>query len=306
MIESHCFNCQKVFFVYPAAIRKNGGKYCSQKCYFMRNGEKAGKTCLHCQKIFWVIPSKDFRKYCSKSCYFKENPTSWNSNPIFEDCLICKKQFRIKLVNKGENKFCSLKCYRIHHSSKKWSQRECKFCHKLFTYRTKQKNREFCSLSCISKYGIELHNRKTSVKRNCLICQKEFNVVLSKIKEKKGKFCSKRCYAQWQIKFAKYDQENFNWKGGVTKLYKKIRSTSRYINWHKMVLERDKFQCVVCNSKDKLETDHIKTFSQIIKENKITTVKDSVLCEELFDINNGRILCHSCHVNTPTYAVMTL
>ena len=109
---------------------------------------------------------------------------------------------------------------------------------------------------------------------------------------------------QWQIKFAKYDQDNPNWKNGLSPLYKKIRATAKYRNWKKSVLERDRFQCIFCSSKNRPEIDHIKPFSQIIRENKITTVKDSVLCEELFDINNGRTLCHICHVNTPTYAVM--
>ena len=230
---------------------------------------------------------------------------SWNYNPILKNCLICHKQFRTILakVKVGKGKFCSRKCYLIFHSANKWSQKECIYCHKKFTYRTKQKKRKCCSLSCVSKYGIKIRHRRTSVKRNCLICQKEIYICPARIKLGRGKFCSKRCHIQWQINNAKYDEEAFGWKNGLSPLYKKIRATAKYREWQRNILERDGFKCIFCHNTEHLETDHIKSFAAIILAYNIKTVKDSVLCKELFDLKNGRTLCHNCHLETPNYAV---
>lgn len=68
----NCINCAFVFYV-PRAIlkRRNGGKYCSRKCYFMakKNGEI--KNCLVCYKEFYTTPCQTeigYGKYCSKQC----------------------------------------------------------------------------------------------------------------------------------------------------------------------------------------------------------------------------------------------
>lgn len=57
--------------------------------------------------------------------------------------------------------------------------------------------------------------------------------------------------------------------------------------WRRTVLERDGFACVFCRSKERLEADHI---------------KPKALYPELrFSLENGRTLCHKCHVKTETY-----
>lgn len=78
------------------------------------------------------------------------------------------------------------------------------------------------------------------------------------------------------------------WKGGITKINQKIRTSKEYKLWRKSILERDKYQCIWCGSTENLEVDHIKPFS---------------LYPELrFAIDNGRTLCHECHKTTETYA----
>lgn len=76
------------------------------------------------------------------------------------------------------------------------------------------------------------------------------------------------------------------WRGGVTPINKKIRGSFEYGLWRKSVFERDKYTCIWCGD-DKggnLEADHIKPFA---------------LYPELrFAIDNGRTLCHECHITT--------
>jgi 5-methylcytosine-specific restriction endonuclease McrA/predicted DNA-binding protein YlxM (UPF0122 family) len=98
-------------------------------------------------------------------------------------------------------------------------------------------------------------------------------------------------------------EKNPSWNGGRTKLYEKIRKTTKYSNWRNFVFKRDKYACVFCGyDKGKiLEADHIKPFSIIIKENKISTLKQAYNCQELWNIKNGRTLCKICHKKTDTY-----
>ena len=95
-----------------------------------------------------------------------------------------------------------------------------------------------------------------------------------------------------------------NWKGGLTPLKQKIRNCFEYRQWRCDVFTRDSFTCQHCGDGrgGKLEADHIKPFSYIINFNEITTFEAALKCEELWNINNGRTLCRSCHEKTPTYS----
>lgn len=65
------------------------------------------------------------------------------------------------------------------------------------------------------------------------------------------------------------------------------RKPNAYNQWRKAVFTRDGHKCVFCGSEEKLQSDHIKPFS---------TFKDL-----RYDVNNGRVLCASCHKKTDTY-----
>lgn len=67
---------------------------------------------------------------------------------------------------------------------------------------------------------------------------------------------------------------------------KSERNSPEYRAWRKAVLQRDGC-CVQCNSKERLEVDHIKPWA-FYKELR-------------FSLDNGRVLCHECHVKTDTY-----
>ncbi len=96
-------------------------------------------------------------------------------------------------------------------------------------------------------------------------------------------------------------KNNPNWKGGTTPLRIIIRTHSKYNRWRLNVFTRDNFICQECRLKGVyLEAHHIKEFAKILEKYKITTLKESLNCEELWDINNGKTLCLNCHNLTKT------
>lgn len=78
------------------------------------------------------------------------------------------------------------------------------------------------------------------------------------------------------------------WKGGVTEINKKIRSSAKIKKWRRDVFHRDDYTCQICGVRGcELQADHIKPFSLFPKER--------------FELSNGRTLCVPCHKQTPTY-----
>jgi len=52
-----------------------------------------------------------------------------------------------------------------------------------------------------------------------------------------------------------------------------------------------------------LHCDHIEPLSFLVTKHNIKTMEDARNCSALWDINNGRILCETCHRNTDTYGL---
>lgn len=86
-------------------------------------------------------------------------------------------------------------------------------------------------------------------------------------------------------------------------LYKQIRDCSKMWSWRTTVFKRDDFTCQICRRRGgTLNADHIKQFALILKENGIKTLEEAVICEELWNLENGRTLCELCHRKTDTFA----
>lgn len=108
----------------------------------------------------------------------------------------------------------------------------------------------------------------------------------------------KRKIKEWSMANPRRGENSGYWKGGITKLSGRIRELLQYKAWRLSVYERDHFTCMMPNCtkiEKKLNSHHIKNLSKIIEENKITTIEQALLCEELWNINNGITLCKKCH-----------
>ncbi len=97
-----------------------------------------------------------------------------------------------------------------------------------------------------------------------------------------------------RIKFGakNFGANNPNWKGGVTPLKSRMRSTMAYKLWREAVYARDGYTCVQCGIQGDinspfLQADHIKPF-----------YKYPELVNEL---SNGRTLCLNCHSMTDSF-----
>lgn len=92
--------------------------------------------------------------------------------------------------------------------------------------------------------------------------------------------------------------KNHLWRGGITSINAKIRSSLEYKLWRRGVFERDNFTCIWCGDKQKtghkviLHADHIKPFA--------------CYPELRFALDNGRTLCIDCHKTTESYLKKTI
>jgi 5-methylcytosine-specific restriction endonuclease McrA len=86
-------------------------------------------------------------------------------------------------------------------------------------------------------------------------------------------------------------REHHNWwRGGITPINQKIRTSFEYKAWRRAVFERDRYTCVSCGQRGgALQADHIKPFSSYPELRMV--------------LSNGRTLCVSCHTKTNTYAL---
>lgn len=103
-----------------------------------------------------------------------------------------------------------------------------------------------------------------------------------------------------------------SWKGGITPVNSLIRHSRRGETWRVEVFKRDNYTCVWCGIHSGmgktvvLNADHIIPFSKIIEKLKFeqgveNLFKKAMNYELLWDINNGRTLCQSCHKKTDTF-----
>jgi len=151
--------------------------------------------------------------------------------------------------------------------------------------------------------GKEMSNK---YRKKCSKAQK--GKKLSKeTKNKLSKIAKENGFGQW-MKGKKLSEEtkrkcseahrgkkSYNYKGN-SKLCHLIRNCYKYKQWTKAVFERDNYICQKCKIRGgKLHAHHIKKFSLILEENNIKSLKETLNCEELWNINNGITYCKICH-----------
>ena len=95
---------------------------------------------------------------------------------------------------------------------------------------------------------------------------------------------------------AKFGSKNPSWKGGVSKLSRRIRRLAEYKVWRSKVFQKDNFTCQKCGRRGtSLNAHHIKPFYKIREENGITMVEQALRCPDLWLVSNGQTLCIKCH-----------
>ncbi len=101
-------------------------------------------------------------------------------------------------------------------------------------------------------------------------------------------------------------ENNSQWKGGVSSLYKIIQRNLWSV-WKKPILERDEFKCGVCGSKKQLEVHHLRYLvgirDEVIAENPDLDIVDydsraklAAIIVGRHTLQDGTTLCHSCHI----------
>ncbi len=91
----------------------------------------------------------------------------------------------------------------------------------------------------------------------------------------------------------------------VSNLVRLIRRMDEYEIWKRAVFVRDRFTCQQCGARNGrrrvIEADHIVSITLLVRENKVNSIESARVCNALWDVNNGRTLCHSCHEQTESY-----
>lgn len=91
-----------------------------------------------------------------------------------------------------------------------------------------------------------------------------------------------------KMRDAQRGEKSHLWKGGITPIHQRIRSSAEYRLWREAVFKRDNYTCRFCGKRGVvLNADHIKPFA--------------FFPELRFAIDNGRTLCKECHKKTETY-----
>ena len=236
--------------------------------------------CLICNKEFtdW----KKNRKVCSRKCV-----AIYQSKSVKKSCDFCKKEIlRRKSSFRGKNSFCNKKCqHQFEKISKtKFPQlRDKDWClnqYKNFSMKGIA-DKIGCGETVVFKF-FKIHNilrdrNKWLIGRVRSQSHKN-NISLSKIGKSNG-------------------DKNPNWRGGITPFRARVRTLKEYLIWKKQVLEKNPKICVLCGSTNRLEVDHIKQFRFILADNNIKTIEDARNCKELWNVDNGRILCRYCNIN---------
>lgn len=239
--------------------------------------------CPVCEKKFQSYAKQ--RTTCSRDCLAK-----YQTFGSYENCPVCDMVFFAKKSDKKRASVvtCSVKCAHKIQETKRVKYPELR-------------NAEWCkeqykTLS-LSKIANQLGCGETTVykffkKHEIDLDRKKWLSGIKKTDE------HKRNLSKSIIENRSHSGEkNSNWRGGITSFHKRVRSLEEYNRWRIEVLKNNKKICVLCGTTERLEVDHIKQFRFIISDNNIKNIEDARSCNELWDINNGRILCRKCNIN---------
>ena len=119
----------------------------------------------------------------------------------------------------------------------------------------------------------------------CKTCGEQFSPPSKVVgRENRGKFCSKKCYTDWQTSEDNRGNNHPNWvDGGKHEDYlNHLRKTPEWKSWREQVFQRDDYTCQLCGEKGiELHPHHIK--------------QKCDFPDLIFEVANGITLCRDCH-----------
>lgn len=232
-------------------------------------------VCKQCNKEFKPIRGgSGWTIFCSHACY----GLSRQKYPLYNSCIFCGISYQKSRVNK----FCSYECF--------WSSRK-GFKHSTETLEKMsesmkvayQEGRKKPAIPMLGKY----HSKDTKKRLSEYFTENPSRYWLGR--------------KDYPLKGEKHSR----WKGdmGLQPLKERIRKLFEYSSWRKTIFERDDYTCRECNIRGgKLCVDHYPTsFAEILHKNNIKSIEEAIMCNDFWNINNGRTLCFECHKKTPTY-----
>lgn len=134
------------------------------------------------------------------------------------------------------------------------------------------------------KWSIEARKRLSILKRGVKFTEEhKKNIGFSNLGKKRS------IDARQKMRLVHLGRKSHFWKGGITPINLRTRSSLEYKLWRESVFKRDNYTCIWCgdNRGGNLEADHIKPFCDYP--------------ELRFSIDNGRTLCERCHKTTNTW-----
>lgn len=217
------------------------------------------------------------------------------SKPQFV-CIVCGENFIVHNYRKDTAKCCSKECYYKSRKGKKCSEET-----KLKMSKTAKdrgtglwmKGKKM-SLETIKKkrdtairLGIKPPNLK-GIKRS-----DEFKEKL-RIANLGNKHCLGRkmsLSSKIKIGEAHKGEKCYFWKGGISAENYRERqiaySTLKYQEWRRCVLKKGNYKCLNCGDKKNLNAHHVLSW---LKHKDLR-----------YDVNNGIVLCKSCHIKLHSY-----
>lgn len=111
----------------------------------------------------------------------------------------------------------------------------------------------------------------------------------------------KRIYLEEENKIAKEkkdyveQQEKEARMAEYQKLRKEIEAMPKYENWKNAVFSKNGKRCEICGEVKNLEIHHRQSFYSIIRACQIKNIVQAFEANALWEIDNGSVLCKTCH-----------
>jgi endogenous inhibitor of DNA gyrase (YacG/DUF329 family) len=219
-------------------------------------------------------------------------------------CETCQCTFYVPLCRASSARFCSSKCYVVkeghrigllQHERRAGKWLTCPECGKTFYRHPSTQNRLRCSKRCANKYIGRLYKGN---KRRTAQLREAAKLADHTTPQTRARLsiAMHKAIAEGRL-ILRRGPENNQWKGGITPLASLIRHCSKYSEWRTQIFTRDDYSCQNCHIRGGiLHADHCPIpFATIVERYKLRTLEAALKCAKLWDTNNGRTLCKTCH-----------